>query len=145
VTSHRGTRKRNHFGSRHPLAAAARRRCDDEHGVAGAALIGGVACGQCWEYVIRADERVVVEHGLPPDAPADHGLVDEVAVNRACEGARVPLTPLERAVVVARLTAQGLTPRAIAARLRVSARLMAVLGPASWWPPSPHTIGSEAA
>jgi ParB family chromosome partitioning protein len=44
------------FTRDHPLAAAAQARCD--HG--GRPLEGGVACGQCFEEEIRADERARV-------------------------------------------------------------------------------------
>jgi ParB family chromosome partitioning protein len=63
----------DHFASTHPLANAARLRCqlaghegvkyggDSTHG-----KNSKVACGQCWEYVIRADER---GEDLPADRP----------------------------------------------------------------------------
>lgn len=44
----------------HPLAKKARKMCDArDHGMR--RRIGKTACGQCWETVIRLDERVVVE------------------------------------------------------------------------------------
>lgn len=113
-------RIRPHLSGAHPLASVARRRCDDVHGWAGQSLIGGVACGACWEYAIRADERVVVEHDLPPEPTRDLDLVDEVAVERACRGERVPLTKAERTAVVDRLGGHDLTPGQIAYRLRTS-------------------------
>lgn len=39
----------------HPLAAAAARRCDHAHA---RTVVGGVACGQCWEQTIRYDTQV---------------------------------------------------------------------------------------
>ena len=47
---------------------------------------------------------------------------DEVAVQRAMHGDKVALRPVERAEVVHRLTAQGLTAAQIAARVRVDER-----------------------
>jgi hypothetical protein len=120
-------KRRNHFSLRHPLAGVARRRCDDEHGLAGNALIGGVACGECWERAIRDDERVAVEHELPRELAVDAALVDEIAVDRACRGERIRLTGIERAVAAARLTASGLSARAVAGRLRIPVARLAVL------------------
>lgn len=46
-----------HFGSQHPLASRARDACQQLGHLAGRKLTGSVACGECWEAVIRADER----------------------------------------------------------------------------------------
>lgn len=40
----------------HPLAQAARDQCSEVHRTH-RSLVGGIACGQCWEAAIRADER----------------------------------------------------------------------------------------
>lgn len=48
-----------HFTDRHPLAEAARRRCQGIGEHAERARLGGVACGQCWEHTIRADQMSV--------------------------------------------------------------------------------------
>lgn len=45
-----------HLGADHDLAGRARARCTREHGLK-KALVGSTACGDCWESVIRADER----------------------------------------------------------------------------------------
>lgn len=45
-----------HLGPRHPLATKARTRCNRLGHLKGRRT-GGVACGECWESVIRADER----------------------------------------------------------------------------------------
>lgn len=119
--------RRAHLGSTHPLARVARHRCDDLHGWAGQALIGGVACGACWEHAIRADERVVVEHGLPPEPTYDPSLIDEVAVERAVRGQRVRLTRAERAAVVSRLAGGGLRVTQIAYRMRTSRQAVCML------------------
>lgn len=47
------------FGDRHPLARAARALCHHTN----RAVVGGVACGQCWERAIRDDAAE------PPDEP----------------------------------------------------------------------------
>ncbi|MDN4173947.1 ParB/RepB/Spo0J family partition protein [Nocardioides sp. SOB77] len=47
-----------HLGVEHDLAARARARCRRlKHKAGGRNSVGGVACGECWESVIRADER----------------------------------------------------------------------------------------
>lgn len=48
----------NHFSTVHPLAAAAKARCLRlKHDRGRGKGVGGIACGACWESVIRADER----------------------------------------------------------------------------------------
>ena len=60
----------DHFTERHPLARQANELCDArEHNMR--RRIGKVACGQCWETVIRADERTAMAalagaNGTPP-------------------------------------------------------------------------------
>lgn len=50
----------DHFTSQHPLAKKAKAMCEArEHSMR--RRVGKTACGQCWETVIRADERVVVQ------------------------------------------------------------------------------------
>lgn len=48
-----------HFTGKHPLAEAVRRSCDHHDTSAGRVrpTVGGVGCGQCWEAVIRSDEK----------------------------------------------------------------------------------------
>jgi ParB family chromosome partitioning protein len=46
----------HHFGPGHPLAGEAGRRCDLAHGGTCQKLPGGVACGEHWEEVLRADQ-----------------------------------------------------------------------------------------
>jgi hypothetical protein len=78
-----------------------------------------VACGQCWERAVRDDERVVVEFGLSRELVRDPLLVDEVAVELACRGERVALTPVERRVAVARLAGRGVSRTRVAVLLRM--------------------------
>lgn len=48
----------NHFSTVHPLAPAAKARCLRlKHDRGRGKGVGGIACGACWESVIRADER----------------------------------------------------------------------------------------
>lgn len=48
----------DHFTSQHPLARKARALCDGrEHSAR--RRVGKLACGECWETVIREDERTV--------------------------------------------------------------------------------------
>jgi ParB family chromosome partitioning protein len=46
---------RFHLGDGHPLASKARARCRQMHRQT--RKVGAVACGECWETVIRANER----------------------------------------------------------------------------------------
>ena len=48
----------HHFGVAHDLADRAKRRCASNKHTAH--RIGKVACGECWEAVIRADERSAI-------------------------------------------------------------------------------------
>ncbi len=97
-----------YLGEEHPLASVARDRCRLEHPRTRRRM-GGVACGRCWEQAIRADERVVVELGLPAEPVADPELVDEVAVDRACAGEAVRLSKAERRAALLRLAGRGLS------------------------------------
>lgn len=109
-----------HFGLRHPLARVARERCRSlGHGRG-----WREACGRCWEQVVRDDERIVVECDLPRTLVPDPHYVDVVAVDRACAGQRVRLTPAELAAAIARLHADGLCCSRIALRLRRSHTLV---------------------
>lgn len=58
----------------------------------------------------------------PPVAEAEEGAIDEMAVDLACMGERVRLTPLERREVVRRLNAAKLSDPAIAERAHVEPR-----------------------
>ena len=105
------------FRYSHPLAVLAAKRCRSA-GHPSAGQRGVVACGSCWEQVIRADERFVSECGLPDEVTADVVGVDEIAVERACAGDRsVVLTRYEVWAAVAVLQGRGLSAGQIAARL----------------------------
>src|SRR5690349_1356596 len=105
-----------HFGPTHPLADVAARHCDAPTKL----LMGGVACGQCWERAIRDDERIVVEYGLPRDLTPDPDYVDEIAVALACRGERVTLTPVEFRAAVSELLNRRLSAIEIARRLHTT-------------------------
>lgn len=54
----KGKKSAQHLSIHHELGSRARARCQRlAHKSRGAASVGGVACGECWESVIRADER----------------------------------------------------------------------------------------
>jgi ParB family chromosome partitioning protein len=54
----KGKKSAQHLDLNHELGARARARCQRlGHKSKGAASVGGIACGECWESVIRADER----------------------------------------------------------------------------------------
>lgn len=104
-----------HFGGAHPLSVLARGRCRDVHGP----RCRPAACGVCWEHALRDDERVVADFGLSRELVCDPLLVDEIAVELACRGERVRLTPVERRVAVFRLIGRGVLRTRIAAVLRM--------------------------
>ena len=84
-----------HLGQAHPLSEVAAGHCLGHR----RPLVGGVACGACWEHAIRDDERVVVEHELPSQLKGDADLIDPVAIARAIAGQPVSLTSAERRLV----------------------------------------------
>lgn len=129
VASRRG-RSHGHFSTDHPLARVARTRCGQAHAVPMSARLGKVACGACWEFVIRTDERVAVEFGLPPLTGDDASIVDEVAVARAVRGERVSLNRAEKAEAVARLAADGRSRFEVATRLHMNTSEVGKLWPA---------------
>lgn len=104
-----------HFGPGHPLAEVAAGHCA-KHPIA--SRIGGVACGPCWELAIRDDERVVVEYGLPRELTPDPSYVDDIAVELACAGERVTLSPVEYRAAFTRLAGRGWPVTRIVDRLR---------------------------
>lgn len=54
----RGKTSPSHLGTRHPLATRAHNCCKAAgHKASSSKSVGGVACGECWEAVIRANER----------------------------------------------------------------------------------------
>jgi ParB family chromosome partitioning protein len=54
----KGKKSPQYLSVHHDLAARARARCQRlAHKAKGGASVGGIACGECWESVIRADER----------------------------------------------------------------------------------------
>ena len=70
------TNTSDYFHAGHPLARAAKARCQ-QLGHPGGDRPGGLACGWCWEITIRCDERALADEGIPahdspdgPDAPA---------------------------------------------------------------------------
>lgn len=71
-----------HLSSAHPLAGRAKARCIRMGHSRGKGVgVGGVACGECWETVIRADERSTLQtsaqvHRKCPlcDAPTTVGV-----------------------------------------------------------------------
>ena len=140
---HPGSRKVTYFGSTHPLADAARRRCRVARHGTGRTLVGEVACGRCWETTIRTDEQVVIECGLPREIVVDRSFVDEIAVARALHGEPVALTSAERQEAIRRLARQGLSKAQVWRRLQVT-RMVGVsshnAGTAS-----PAVVGCETA
>jgi ParB family chromosome partitioning protein len=60
----KGAKTAPYFGDTHPLAQTVRAACEHR----GRPKLGRVACGQCWEAVIRAD---AVDAALAPFDPTD--------------------------------------------------------------------------
>lgn len=101
-----------------PVAQAAHARCKQRHGLSGG-LVGSVACGSCWEFCIRADERWQIEEGDAPD-PVDD--LDEIAIQRAMTGAPTRLTPAERVEAIRRMRERGMSSAEAGDRLKISGR-----------------------
>ncbi len=103
----------------HPLSTIATRRCRAAHpGKFDKSRWN--ACDTCWEQSIRDDERVVITFDLPRELEEDTDLIDDIAVERACRGEQVTLTPTERMVAVRSLLKRGYTPTLIRTRLRIN-------------------------
>ena len=49
----------NHLGAIHRLAGKVQRRCESFNHKQGPNSVGGIGCGECWEIVIRTDERKI--------------------------------------------------------------------------------------
>lgn len=58
----KGSKAKPYFGDTHPLARAARSRCRGLSHGKGHIKIAGVACGPCWEAVIRLDQDNQTDH-----------------------------------------------------------------------------------
>ena len=114
---------RLHLGPGHALADVASSHCVDHR----KPLIGGVACGACWERAIRDDEQFAVEEQLPRQMQSDPTYIDHVAVDRACAGERLPLTRAELASAIQRLRNDGNSLKDTASRLQISERIVASL------------------
>lgn len=92
-----------YLGWRHPMATVARRMCASTHRLARNRKLGEVACGRCWERVIRADERFAIAFELDSPHPApDQTYVDQIAVDRYLAGERLRLAPADRAEITRR-------------------------------------------
>lgn len=106
-----------HLSAAHPLARIAARHCAGHQ----APLMGGVACGACWERAIRDDERVVVEFELDRELLAEPSdLIDAIAVERACAGESLPLTEAEVSAAIQRLRRAGWSKPAISDQLGIA-------------------------
>ncbi len=92
-----------------PAATPAQRRA--VHGAQQLAAQRGWPPSSAWDDIDRDD--------VPPQRGPD---IDDVAVERAMTGERVPLNAAEQAEAARRLTAQGVSLREIAARLHTSIR-----------------------
>lgn len=62
----RGKASAAHLSFDHPLASAAEALCRQlGHSKMTSGRVGGIACGECWEGVIRSDERRLLERRRP--------------------------------------------------------------------------------
>ncbi len=114
------TRVGLHLSAEHRLAGVAAGHCTAH----AAPLVGGVACGACWERAIRDDERFAVEFGLTEQPDAEPDLVDVIAVDRACAGDRIRLTDAELSAAIRRLRRAGWSMNAIAEQLDAPERIV---------------------
>jgi len=119
--SERPVEERSHFDRRHPVSAVAARLCSPDHA---GRPVGGPACGRCWERAIRDDERFVIEFDVPREVKRDPMLVDDIAVQLACQGEPVRLTAVELRTAVSRLVGQGLDRSEIGRRLNRDAAMI---------------------
>lgn len=68
----RSIRQSHYLASGHLLAAIANTRCVATHGLLAVRNgLGRIACGRCWEHVIRDDERAALGHDLPRTADVE--------------------------------------------------------------------------
>src|SRR4051794_5579756 len=130
-----------YLGPAHPLAAIAAKHCQAHTGMRGIG-VGRVACGRCWERAIRDDERIAVEYDLPREIEVDPQYVDEIAVELACRGERLALTPVEQAAAIRHLSHAGLSRDRIVRRLHLShAAVCGVLAKSAPVMPMPAPAG----
>ncbi|MGH3611670.1 MAG: hypothetical protein ACRDRK_03425, partial [Pseudonocardia sp.] len=115
-----GVRGPAYFGRSHPVVVPARRRCLRLHPQL--SRNGVVACVECFEHAVRADERVVVLFDLPAEIEPDPEFVDEIAVERAVAGDRPALTRAELAVAAAALAGRGWSRDRISRWLGIASR-----------------------
>jgi hypothetical protein len=114
------SRRCSYLSRTHPLASVAAQHCAWRAGRSHLDDVGGVACGACGERAIRDDEPSVAEFGLPRELTPHPGYGDEIAAEFPCRGERRPLTAVERAEAVRRVSAAGVGPGAIGGRLGLS-------------------------
>lgn len=77
----------------HPVAAAAARLCRHRH--EHSPSWESVACPDCWETALIADQEAAAAAELPEICIPDPELIDAVAVERAVSGKTVELTVAE--------------------------------------------------
>lgn len=95
---------------------------NDVHGDTKRAYRAGCRCPEAVEAV-RTNWRRRRARGFLLRGPKSRDpIVDEIAVERACNGDPVTLTVAERAEAVRLMTAKGMTARQIAERLRMAER-----------------------
>lgn len=83
----KGKKGAAHLAAAHPLAARAKARCVHlKHKRGPGSSVGGIACGKCWEHVIRADERQALHDQsnnrgrcVLCDTDHDHGRTKDLA------------------------------------------------------------------
>lgn len=138
----------SHLGPRHPVAAVAARLCEAHLGTLRHRLVGQTACGACWERAIRDDERAVVLFDLPREVIPDPSYIDEIAVELACRGEDVALTPAERRVAHQRMRAAERKAAEVSGRGWISSTVARRITPSNvdWKgrPKSPTAVAAQA-
>lgn len=115
--------REGHLNRHHPVAEVAKRQCNTVHKLSNGQKIGGTACGVCWEFAIRADERWVIEVGDDTtkvndgDGEPDHAAV-EVAASR--RGPLPPLRAVDQREAAQVMRRRGVSTPDIAERLGIS-------------------------
>lgn len=117
----KGRKTTPHFSAKHPLSDTARRLCSHR----GRPKVGEVACGPCWEAVIRADATggvAVADQDPDTEQSVERPPMDEIAIERAMLGEPVKLSNRERAEAVRRLAERGLSDAQIGDLLGIATR-----------------------
>ena len=117
-TSQKGKNTGWHLSRLHPLSVYAKVTCDLHGHDPSARRLGNVACGACWETIIRADERgnvAVVITSARDTADVDRVIIDQLQLRGG-----MAASPAERFEAFAALLGNGKDPEEAGRRLGYS-------------------------